>query len=107
MILKEFIFNKELSVNANLVLNCCYNWRYKKISNYILEKATGLSKATIIRVKKELIQKQWIWENWACTEKMTDLKDYYFKKAKDDLKAKMSPLQLKFSKVFDNFKKKN
>lgn len=107
MILKEFIYNKNLSVNANLILNCCYNWRYAKITNYVLEKATGLSKATIIRVKKELLQKQWIWQNWACTEKMTELKDYIYKNEKNDLKAKISPLQLQFNKVFDKFKNKH
>lgn len=107
MILKEFVYQKNLSVNANLILNCCYNWRYKKITNYILEKATGLSKATIIRVKKELLQKQFIFENWACTEKMTEIKDYAYKEKQNDLKAKMSPLQLKFNKVFDKFKKKD
>lgn len=107
MILKEFIFVKDLSVNANIILNCCYNWRYKKIKNYILEKATGLSKATIIRVKKELNQKQYIFPNWACTEKITELKDYYYTKEKNDLKPKNSPLQEKFNKVFDKFKKKS
>lgn len=106
MILKEFIYVKDLSVNANLVLNCCWNWRYKKINNFYLEKATGLSKATIIRVKKELIEKQFIWQNWACTEKMTELKDYYYNKEKNDLNAKTSPLQKKFNKVFDKFKHK-
>ena len=108
MILKEFIFTKDLSVNANLILNCCYNWRYKKINNYILEKATGLSKATIIRMKKELLQKQYIWQNWTCTEKMTELKDYYYNNnKKDDLKQKMTPLQLNFNKVFDKIKNKS
>lgn len=104
MKLNAFYYRTDLSINANLIINCCWNWKYRTVRNFVLMRATGLSKSSIIRAKRELINKHFIFPNWAITDDWVDFVNKEDKKHYTPEKKELSELEKQFKKVFDGFK---